>query len=494
MPDPAPTAPERSRGRSPLRERLDRARATPAARIALRAFAIAAVIAAGLVAFGVFASSQFRAGPARFAVDVRPALPGTSIVVLPPFGSVSARTHAAPLQVRVSLRELDIAALERLAEEGAPDAEALDAYRADFTRGVTRSGLRGLAAATVAAGLVGWALRRRWREAAIAALVGVLLPAALLGWVRADFDADAFRSPTYRGAVTYAPALIDLVQQRFTTVESLRRQVEKTAKDLAAYYRAPQSLSTGGALPNTVRVLHVSDLHIDPVGLALAEDLAREFDVAFVIDTGDVNLYGSSIEASLVASELPTGPPRVFVPGNHESPDVVSALADLPNVRVLDETATVVAEVRVFGVPDPRSLVPDFEAESASAREKGERVADELRARLAAGEPTPAVIAVHDPAMERAFAGLAPLVLSGHTHTPSLEERDATWFLNSGTTGGVDFSGLRAEPHIPHSASVLYFTAELPRRLVAIDQIEVYGADRSSSLKRTVVEPELVGE
>ncbi len=172
----------------------------------------------------------------------------------------------------------------------------------------------------------------------------------------------------------------------------------------------------------------------------------------------------------------------------------MAALSDLPNVRMIDETSSVVLDVRVFGVADPRSRTADYEAKSGDARDVAERVSVSLRARLAACEPTPTVIAVHNPTMERAFLGLAPLVLSGHSHTPRLEERDGTWVLNSGTTGGVHFTELRPQPHIPHSASVLYFTSQLPRRLVAIDQIEVYGAKRSSSLKRTVVAPELVGE
>ncbi len=51
---------------------------------------------------------------------------------------------------------------------------------------------------------------------------------------------------------------------------------------------------------------------------------------------------------------------------------------------------------------------------------------------------------------------------------------------------------MRPEPHIPHSAPVLYSTAELPRRLAAIDQIEVYGVAGHSSLRRTVNDTELL--
>jgi hypothetical protein len=111
---------------------------------------------------------------------------------------------------------------------------------------------------------------------------------------------------------------------------------------------------------------------------------------------------------------------------------------------------------------------------------------------MRSGEETPTVIAIHNPGMAEPFAGLAPLVLLGHTHTPDLSERDGTWFLDNGTTGGIHFSDLRADPHIPHTASVLYFTAVGPPRLVAIDQIEVYGVTGQSSLRRTVIDPALL--
>jgi hypothetical protein len=40
---------------------------------------------------------------------------------------------------------------------------------------------------------------------------------------------------------------------------------------------------------------------------------------------------------------------------------------------------------------------------------------------------------------------------------------------------------------LPYSLSVLYYTAELPRRLIAIDRISV-GANRSATLTRDVID------
>jgi hypothetical protein len=161
-------------------------------------------------------------------------------------------------------------------------------------------------------------------------------------------------------------------------------------------------------------------------------------------------------------------------------------------VRVLDESMTVEAGIRVFGVADPASRSLDVEPDPDAMVVEAEAIAGRLERAIRSGEPTPTVIAMHNPGMADPFEGLAPLVLLGHTHTPDLSRRGDTWFLDNGTTGGVHFTDTRPDPHIPHTASVLYFTAELPRRLVAIDQIEVYGIEGQSSLRRTVTDLDLL--
>ncbi|MHB9004246.1 MAG: metallophosphoesterase family protein, partial [Coriobacteriia bacterium] len=303
---------------------------------------------------------------------------------------------------------------------------------------------------------------------------------------------EGFRTPTFRGAVSYAPSLIELVQRRADDVESLRDQVDKLATDLSRYYASPQSFASAGALEATYRVLHVSDLHLDPVGLELAEQLAEEFSVSLVIDTGDINHYGSRVEAAFVASQVPTDMPRAFVPGNHDSPAIIAALRGLSNVAVLDGASEEFQGMVVFGVGDPSSAGMEVEPDRDEIDSLAMNRATALRNSIESGSPTPTIVAVHNGDMAPEFDGLAQIVLAGHTHEPVLERMNESWYLNSGTTGGIHFSRMRAEPHIPHSASVLYFTPTRPHTLIAIDQIEVYGLASQSSLKRTVIDESLL--
>jgi hypothetical protein len=199
------------------------------------------------------------------------------------------------------------------------------------------------------------------------------------------------------------------VQRRTERVDDLRRQIEKLVRDLNGYYRAPQSFAAAGALPDTVRVLHVSDVHLDPVGLTLTREIAAEFDVAFIIDTGDINHYGSDVEAMVVASEVPTGWPYVFVPGNHDSPAITAALDALPHVTVLDETSTVEAGIRVFGVADPASRRHRCRVRrERDARGGARAIAARLQLRMRSGEETPTVVAMHNPGMAEPFTGVVP--------------------------------------------------------------------------------------
>lgn len=476
-----------------IRARLRRVLTTVPLPVRVGLSLVVAVVV-GLVAFGAFANHAYQVGPARVVAEVAPVLRGGTDVTVPPFGTISAPTHSAPLRLRLTLAEVDLPALQELALAGVPDTELQEQLRDEALGGARRAVWEGLLAAALAAGFVGWSLRHRWRMVAASALLGVLAPGLLLGWALSAHDLDAFRTPSYRGAVAYAPSLIELVQRRGDRVDDLQRQIEKLVRDLNGYYRAPQSFAAGGALPDTVRVLHVSDIHLDPVGLTLTREIADEFDVAFIVDTGDINHYGSDVEASVAASKVPTGWPYVFVPGNHDSPAISAALDALPHVTVLDETSTVEAGIRIFGVADPASRATGFEPDPEAMRAESRVIAARLQLRIRSGEDTPTVVAMHNPGMAAPFAGVVPLVLVGHTHTPDLSQLDGTWFLDNGTTGGIHFSDLRPDPHIPHTASVLYFTADMPRQLVAIDQVEVYGITGQSSLRRTVIDSGLLAE
>jgi predicted phosphodiesterase len=448
-----------------------------------RAVAAAAVIVAvfgALFAFGLAGRSSVELGPVTVGVQLTPSLDGSTTLQFRPFGRVSADTHAGPVALVASLDEVDVDAVQRMAMSGLPPREQLDSWVADLRGTVRQAAVTGAIAALLASAAIAWTLTHSWRHTLVAVVLALAVPAVALGLGVSTFDARAFAEPTFEGALTYAPAAFNLVQQKVTDIRGLQQQARALAADLSAYYGTTQSIAPGGTLPGTYRVLHVSDLHLDPVGMQLAIDLARAYDVALVIDTGDISYFGSDAEGALAALQL-SSRPYIFVPGNHDSPAVLANLETNGNVDVLSgETTTTATGLTVLGVGDPVGESSGFEPDADASLERGQEA---VRARLRAH-----VVAVHNPLSGRAFEGKAGVVLSGHTHTPSLEIEGDTVFLNAGTTGGVHFSDLTSDPHIPHSANILYFSLADPSRLVAVDQIEVYGKTRQSSIRRTVID------
>lgn len=468
-----------------------------AARIVSRAVVALGFIAPLVVAvlvFGMAASAERAVGPVVVRAELGPAFDGVTTLAFPPFGAIAADTHAGPVDVTLTLTSVDIEALTAVASAGPPEAEVVAEWLARVRGAVGAAAARGLLAALASAAVVAMAIGHSWRRvaAALGLTAAVLLAPGTVA--SATFDEQAFVQPTFAGALTHAPAAFGLVQQRLSDIGALQRQVGSLAADLASYYGVPQSLVQGGTLPGTYRVLHVSDLHLDPVGMQLVLDLASAYDVELIIDTGDISHFGTAQEAALAVAQLGSRP-HVFVPGNHDSPAVVEALAADPRVSVLDGETTVTARgLVILGIGDPAGSGSDVEPDSALAEERGAAVAAAVERKVAAGGQMPDMVAVHDPAAGLPFAGLARLVLSGHSHTASLEVVEDTVFVGAGTTGGVHFTELRPDPHIPNGAAVLYFSLADPGRLVAVDQIEVYGKSRQSAIRRTIIDEAFLGD
>jgi predicted phosphodiesterase len=323
-------------------------------------------------------------------------------------------------------------------------------------------------------------------------LLSVGLVVGSTGIAAATFDSAALASPRLEGALAYLPQLQTLFATRLSAVEQLRVQVADAANKLAAYYADPRSIAAGGGFEGTYRILHVTDLHLDPVGAELARSLARAYDASLVIDTGDIAISGMEPETALLSSLVVTSTPVVYIPGNHDSPAVDAALDEIPNVTLASPGMLTIDGMTIYAVPDPVARGFGIEPEAAVIESETASALAQLEAQLAAGLPRPDIIAFHNPAMEREFVGFAPLILSGHTHSPRLYREEGTARLNSGTLGGMPYDPeASGRKRLPHSASILYYTPEIPRTLLAIDRISV-GVDGTTTLDRTIIDETLL--
>ncbi len=479
----------------PLREML---RKPKVRRAALDTVAVVVAVVAGILAFSAAAQGPLTVGPAHLVISAAPASRARTVVEIPPFGTVSAPTHEGLLRLSVRVQEVDFVSAARMVEQGTlavPQAAGPEAIGQLPVSGLATLLWRviggGLAAAALVGLLVALAFRRSRAVIAIAVALSVLIPGAVMGVAALTWDISAFRGPTLRGNLAYAPQLADIFSTRVASIHRLRDEASKVARNLAAYYSDERSLVSGGALPGTYRVLHVTDQHLDLVGAELARSIARSYETSLVIDTGDLPILGVQAEAGMFESLIDTTVARVYIPGNHDSPASVATLAQM-GVTVLTSGTVEIDGLRILGVPDPIARDFGVEADPALIGAAAERAFAGLQVSLRSGEPTPDVVAIHNPLMEKPFVGHVPLIISGHTHAARLYVSRGTVRLNSGTLGGMPYDpASTGRKPLPYSASVLYFTADKPHRLIAVDRISVYPR-RSTTVTREVIDESLL--
>jgi predicted phosphodiesterase len=461
-----------------------------------------------LLAVTFLARQEITVGPARVRLEAEPALVGTSRLAAPPFGSVSARTHQGPLTFKATIDDIDVKALGRLLARSSGPAESPPAAAmAQEGRGASRFAqleatlgpleaqarraatwfLVRIALLGVAGGLTAVLVfpRRTRRRLLRCGLGGIAATVLLLGPALATYDLGAFREPRYDGALEYAPALIGDVRTGLDRLRTLREEMVRIGNNLDRAYAALASPVGELDGSGTVRVLHISDLHLNPAGFDLAERLADQFDVAAVADTGDMGTWGLPREPDLAANVRRFDVPYLFVKGNHDDADMVRAVAANPNARVLDGTGTVVAGIRFLGFADP-TFSPgrghQVEQLEQLKVERSVAVADAIDRQAL----RPDVLLVHDGRLATYARGHVATILEGHLHRFGTEVVNGTRTLMSGTTGAAGPDNFRAEDPPPADAEVLYFDPHT-RRPVAVDRITVRLPGSSFSVERVLL-------
>jgi predicted phosphodiesterase len=334
------------------------------------------------------------------------------------------------------------------------------------------------------------------RSAVIGASTGALLAAVVTAAAVLTWTPRALAEPKYTGALTLAPRAIGNARDVMARFDEYRVQLASLVRNLSRVYEAAESVEGFVPAPGSIRVLHVSDIHLNPRAFHAIGAVVRQFGVEVVVDTGDINDWGTQVEAQFVERIGQLDVPYVFVRGNHDSRATQAAVAEQPNAVVLDGKAATVAGVRFFGVGDPR-FTPDKSAGDDNPAESFFHVfARRVRRQLADAEPPGIhVFAVHDPVVVRELGYLgvvpAPLVLAGHRHQASARRLDAgSVFLVEGSTGGAGLRSFetRGGEARPLTMSVLYLDP-ITRRIEGLDRITIAGLGESGvTIKREVFE------
>ena len=488
-------------------------------------------VAGAALAVALFGRVPAKVGPFETTMAVRPALSGHTVVHLAPLGTIDLDTHDWPVALDLTVDEISVADAERIAENPT-ELETLGDDAADEVR----SALTGLAVRCLIVALLGGiagalVARLAWTTALGGAVVGALFVAALGVGSWATFREDAVAEPRYSGLLTRAPAAvgdIDAVLDRFG---EYRDQLADLVDNMATLYLAGAELPVFETDSRLIRVLHVSDIHLNPQAFDMSERLIDQFAIDAVVDTGDLTDWGTDPEAQLVDRIADLGVPYVYVRGNHDSTNTQQAVASQPNAVVLDGDAATVAGLRFWGIGDPRYTPDKSQQADGSEQERAEAFAPEVAEGLRADEPPPVDVAlVHDRRMAEDLGGLVPLVLAGHGHEPDeatiepadpeeaddpdgsdgsdtsdegddtttsttttpgstagADAEDDTLLLVEGSTGGAGLRGLQGDEPEPLTASILYFDPD-SGRLVAYDRLSVAWLENAgATIQRHIV-------
>ncbi|HEX6417687.1 MAG TPA: metallophosphoesterase [Acidimicrobiales bacterium] len=519
-----------------LRALADRARPhAPRARTVLLA------LAGAMIAVALFGRVPAKVGPFETTLAARPSLTGHTMVHLAPLGTIELDTHDWPLALDLRVDEIAVADAERIARN--PRAiERLGEEAADQVR----SALVGLVLRAAAVALVGGVAgalvaRLSWRSAAAGAGVAALFVGAMGAGAAATFDAGAVAEPRYSGLLTRAPTAVGDIEAVLDRFGEYRAQLSDLVDNMATLYLAGAELPTFQPDGELIRVLHVSDIHLNPQAFDMIERLIDQFGVDVVADTGDLTDWGSDPETQLVDRIGRLEVPYVYVRGNHDSRRTQQAVGEQPNAVVLDGDGAEVAGLRFWGIGDPRYTPDKSQSGGGTERERAEAFAPVVAERLAEDEPPAAdVVLVHDQRLAADLGGEVALVLAGHTHEPA-EDRiepatedegpdtgggtggeggdtgttdgggtggdgedgedgggievggqgrdgEGTLLLVEGSTGGAGLRGLQGEEPEPLTATILYVDPG-SRRLVAYDRITVaWLQDAGATIERRIVD------
>lgn len=448
--------------------------------------------AAGLVAvvlcgawLGLLAVGSVRApvGPMDTRMTLRPSLTGGTKINVSPLGALELRSHTAPVRLDVDVDRLDPVRARALVEHPERLSGLQDEVAEDVTRGILDLGLRSGAAVVLGAGVLGLAVYRRPRPALAAGGLALSLLLAAGGTAWATWNPNSVLEPRFSGLLSSAPSVVGNARSIVSEFDVYQKELARLVANVTKLYDATSTLPAYQPDPSTMRVLHVSDIHLNPASWHIVASLVEQYDIDVIIDSGDTMDHGSAAENGFLDPVEDLGAPYVWVRGNHDSATTQRYLAKLRNTHVLDEgRAVTVAGLRIAGIGDPQ-FTPDRSAPAGGKEAEqaaGDRLASALRWQRAAGTPVDVAVA-HDPNAARRTDGAVPLVLAGHLHHRESEVMEkGTRLRIEGSTGG---SGLRAvedgEPD-PVQASVLYLDRDT-RHLQAWDEITLGGLGLSTA-------------
>lgn len=283
---------------------------------------------------------------------------GQSTITVPPLGSVSFRPYVGPVGMNVVVLDIDKSAADPLLS-GQESVDKVEHQTiSEFDDAVVLLIAKSVLFSLLGVVLMSSLLWRRPREALISVGISLLLVLTGVGLSAANYDSAKVREPTFTGTLAQGSGVVGDVKDIELKYTDYREALVKIVTNVSRIYSLVTDLPAQPTDEDSIRVLRISDIHLNPAGLDLTADLVKQFKVDFVVDTGDINDWGTKFEDFIVQRVKAVGVPYVYVKGNHDSPTTVAEVAKEPNALVLDNRIVNVDGLTIAGIGDPR-FTPD---------------------------------------------------------------------------------------------------------------------------------------
>ncbi|MFD7706842.1 metallophosphoesterase [Streptomyces sp. NPDC059786] len=416
-------------------------------------------------------------GPMDTTMTLRPSLTGGTKINVSPLGALELSSHEAPLRLDVDVDRLDPDRSQALVDHPERISGLQDEVARDVEHGTVDLAVRSCVAVVSGATALGLAVYRRPRRALAAGGLALALLAASGATAFATWNPKSVLEPKFSGLLSSAPSLVGNARSIVTEFDAYQKELARMVTNVTKLYDVTSTLPAYQPDPATIRVLHVSDIHLNPASWKIIASLVEQYDIDVIVDSGDTMDHGSAAENGFLDPIPDLGAPYVWVRGNHDSRGTQRHLEGMKNVHVLDDGKAVsVAGLRFAGTGDPQFTPDRSVAAGGDAAEElaGARLASALSDQEAAGTPVDVAIA-HNPDAARQTDGDVPLVLAGHIHHEKTEVlKYGTRLRIEGSTGGSGLRAVEGKYPDPIQASVLYMDRDT-RRLQAWDEIELGG-------------------
>ncbi|MFS8203373.1 metallophosphoesterase family protein (plasmid) [Streptomyces sp. CWNU-52B] len=443
-----------------------------------RALGLLAVVLLGAW-LGLLIVGNVRApvGPMDTTMTLRPSLTGGTKINVSPLGALELRSHTAPLRLDVDVDRLDPVRSQALVDHPERLSGLQDEVGQDVGAGTLDLAVRSCVAVVSGATALGLAVYRRPRRALAAGGLALTLLVACGATAFATWNPKSVLEPKFSGLLSSAPSVVGNARSIVSEFDVYQKELARLVTNVTKLYDVTSTLPVYAPDPSTIRVLHVSDIHLNPASWKIIASLVEQYKIDVIVDSGDTMDHGTAAENGFLDPAADLGAPYVWVRGNHDSQVTQKYLERMKNVHVLDDGRAVsVAGLRFAGIGDPQ-YTPDRSAEAVGEPAEelaGARLASALRDQEAAGTPVDIAIA-HNPNAARVTDGDVPLVLAGHVHHQEMEVmKYGTRLRIEGSTGGSGLRAVEGRNPDPIETSILYLDRDT-RRLQAWDEIKLGG-------------------